>query len=252
MVVQGRSAFIFNGGVYGTRTHRWRLCRRPRGGTRYRAALDLIVSRINIKLTQIPLHVQAWLTWTGDTSIKFGKTGLNRLNTGVVLLIVLSLAACDTQDQQVQSSASAANEETAQSQSQEPAGARAPEPEEGSSASALKPPPQIMRATFPDSEGKTFFNEQVLPKLTANGCQICHMPGAGYVRPEISYDGLFPFLAIGQAADNNIIMFKIANQRSFTPDQPNHPGGKRCKTEDADPCKAIKAWWEVEFGSEPL
>ena len=148
---------------------------------------------------------------------------LNRLNTGVVLLIILSLAACDTQDQQVQSS-----------------------------ASAVKPPSQIMRATFPDSEGKTYFNEQVLPKLMANGCQICHMPGAGYVRPEISYDGLFPFLAIGQAADNNIIMLKIANQRSFAPDQPNHPGGKRCKTEDADPCKAIKAWWEVEFGSEPL
>ena len=126
--------------------------------------------------------------------------------------------------------------------------------ESGSSESAeteatqLGPPPIIVRATFPDSEGKTFFYEQVLPQLAVNGCPVCHMPGAGYVRPEISYDGLLPFLAIGQAADNNVVMFKIANQRSFSPDQPNHPGGKRCETEDAEPCKTMKAWWKVEFG----
>ena len=111
-------------------------------------------------------------------------------------------------------------------------------------------PPTIIRATFPDSAGKTYFNEQVLPRLAENGCVVCHMPGAGYVRPEISYDGLFPFLAMGQAADNNVLMFRIANQRSFAPGQPNHPGGKRCQTEDSDPCKTIKTWWELEFESD--
>lgn len=109
-------------------------------------------------------------------------------------------------------------------------------------------PPDIVRAKFPDSKGKTFFNEEVLPKLTADGCTTCHMPGFGYVNPEMSYDGLFPFLAIGQAADNNVVIFKIANQRSFAPDQPNHPGGQRCATENAEPCKTIKSWWEIEFG----
>ena len=122
--------------------------------------------------------------------------------------------------------------------------------DEGQSNSAASEPPNIVRATFPDSEGKTFFYEQVLPQLAVNGCPICHMPGAGYVRPEISYDGLFPFLAIGQAADNNVVMFKIANQRSFAADQPNHLGGKRCETEDAEPCKTVKTWWEVEFGND--
>ena len=115
------------------------------------------------------------------------------------------------------------------------------------SAPLLQAPPAIVRATFPDSAGKTYFNEEVLPRLAVNGCVVCHMPGAGYVRPEISYDGLFPYLAMGQAADNNVLMFKIANQRSFAPDQPNHPGGKRCETEDTDPCKTIQAWWKVEF-----
>ena len=107
-----------------------------------------------------------------------------------------------------------------------------------------------MLATFPDSPGKTYFNEQVLPRLAENGCVVCHMPGAGYVRPEISYDGLFPFLAMDQAADHNVLMFRIANQRSFTPGQPNHPGGERCRTEDSGPCKTIKAWWELEFESD--
>ena len=120
--------------------------------------------------------------------------------------------------------------------------------EDSESAPVLQGPPEIVRATFPDSAGKTYFNEQVLPKLAVNGCVFCHMPGAGYVRPEISYDGLFPFLAMGQAADNNVLMFKIADQRSFAPDQPNHPGGKRCKDENTDPCKTIQAWWKVEFG----
>ena len=120
--------------------------------------------------------------------------------------------------------------------------------EDSESAPVLQAPPEIVRATFPDSAGKTYFNEQVLPRLAENGCVFCHMPGAGYVRPEISYDGLFPFLAMGQAADNNVLMLKIANQRSFAPDQPNHPGGKRCESEDTDPCKTIQAWWKVEFG----
>ena len=116
--------------------------------------------------------------------------------------------------------------------------------------SPLDSPPEIVRATFPDSEGKTFFNQRVMPQLAVNGCQVCHMPGAGYVRPEISYDGLLPFLAIGQASDNNVVIFKIANQRSFAPNLPNHPGGNRCEDEDAEPCKSVKAWWEVEFGED--
>ena len=120
----------------------------------------------------------------------------------------------------------------------------------GANLTPLGLPPEIVRAKFPDSEGKKFFNQRVMPQLAVNGCQVCHMPGAGYVRPEISYDGLLPFLAIGQASDNNVVIFKIANQRSFAPNLPNHPGGKRCEDEDAEPCKSVKAWWEVEFGED--
>lgn len=166
--------------------------------------------------------------------------------SGIPIALVLMLSACDTQtgsQEKSETGISQTGESNIVAEAKPPAPVVEP-------ASSYEGPPEIVRATFPDSEGKTYFNEQVLPKLSANGCPVCHMPGAGYVRPEISYDGLFPFLAIGQAADNNIIMFKIANQRSFAPDQPNHPGGKRCENEDADPCKSIKTWWEVEFGDE--
>ena len=99
--------------------------------------------------------------------------------------------------------------------------------------------------------GKAFFDEQVLPKLFANGCALCHIPGRGYVRPEITYQELLPYLAMGQAADNNVLIYKMANQRSAASDPPTHTGGQRCASEDAEPCKTLKAWWVVEFGGRP-
>ena len=165
---------------------------------------------------------------------------------GIAIAIALVLSACSEQ----KNSQGQTGTTTPQSTQNNTITKDASETEMMDSTPSSEGPPTIVRATFPDSTGKTFFNGQVLPKLAENGCTVCHMPGAGYVRPEMSYDGLFPFLAIGQAADNNVLMFKIANQRSFAPDQPNHPGGKRCETEDSDPCKTIKAWWAVEFGSD--
>jgi hypothetical protein len=99
--------------------------------------------------------------------------------------------------------------------------------------------------------GKAFFEEQVLPKLFGNGCALCHTPGRGYVRPAVTYRDLLPYLAMGQAADNNVLIYKMANQRSFAPDRPAHIGGQRCASEDAEPCKTLKAWWDVEFGGRP-
>ncbi|MGE3420167.1 MAG: hypothetical protein AB7I42_29300 [Bradyrhizobium sp.] len=100
---------------------------------------------------------------------------------------------------------------------------------------------------FPDSPGKRFFASRVLPKLAANGCFSCHTPAPGDVHPAMQYEHLLPYLAMGQSATNNILMLKLANQRSFSPQQPEHVGGQRCATEDAEPCKSIQAWWQVEF-----
>ena len=41
----------------------------------------------------------------------------------------------------------------------------------------------------------------------------------------------------------------IANIRSINPQIPNHPGGQRCLTIEDEPCKTIRQWWEIEFGS---
>ena len=100
-------------------------------------------------------------------------------------------------------------------------------------------------------EGEAFFNTDVLPKLLANGCANCHIPGPGYVRPAMNYDDLLPYVAMGQARDNNVLIYKLANQRSFAPDRPAHIGGQRCESESAEPCASIMRWWEIEFGAAP-
>ena len=51
------------------------------------------------------------------------------------------------------------------------------------------------------------------------------------------------------SSENNIVIYKIANIRSINPQIPNHPGGQRCLTIEDEPCKAIRQWWEIEFGS---
>ena len=97
-------------------------------------------------------------------------------------------------------------------------------------------------------KGKTFFNNNVLPRLAENGCLKCH--ARGYVRPNvIVYEELIRRLAIGDSAENNAVIYKIANIRSISPDIPNHPGGQRCTNIDTEPCKSIRQWWEIEFGN---
>jgi hypothetical protein len=103
---------------------------------------------------------------------------------------------------------------------------------------------------FPDSRGKRFFTDQVLPKLAANGCFTCHTPAPGDVHPAMQYEHLLPYLAMGQSATNNILMLKLANPRSFSPQQPEHVGGQRCATGDTEPCKSIQAWWRIEFRND--
>jgi hypothetical protein len=95
--------------------------------------------------------------------------------------------------------------------------------------------------------GRKFFAEQVVPKLAANGCPMCH--AVGYVRPNvIVYDDLLPYLAMGDAPEKSALIRKIANLRAFSPARPTHPGGQRCADLVSDPCKTILRWWAVEFG----
>jgi hypothetical protein len=104
-------------------------------------------------------------------------------------------------------------------------------------------------------EGREFFLLSVLPKLgenmveTETSCVRCH--GVGYLRPNVNvYEELLRRLAIGDSAENNAVIYKVANLRSIARDRPNHPGGKRCETLDAEPCKTIREWWEIEFGQK--
>jgi hypothetical protein len=104
-------------------------------------------------------------------------------------------------------------------------------------------------------EGRLFFQLNVLPKLGENmgdaetSCLSCH--GIGYLRPNLNiYEELLRRLAIGDSAENNAVIYKIANLRSIAPDRPNHPGGLRCESIDAEPCKIIRQWWRIEFGDE--
>lgn len=98
-------------------------------------------------------------------------------------------------------------------------------------------------------KGKAFFLSDVLPRMAENGCFKCH--ARGYVRPNVTvYEELIRRLAIGDSAENNAVIYKIANIRSVSPEIPNHPGGQRCANIDAEPCKSIRQWWEIEFGKK--
>ena len=96
------------------------------------------------------------------------------------------------------------------------------------------------------TQGEIFYLNNVLPKLAENGCLKCH--ARGYMEPSMSYESMLRRLAIGDSAENNIVIYKIANVRSFSPQIPNHPGGQRCATIDVEPCISIRQWWQVEFG----
>lgn len=101
------------------------------------------------------------------------------------------------------------------------------------------------------SEGRKFFESEVLPRLTENGCPLCH--AVYYVRPRVmEYEELMPYLAMGAAPEKTALIRKLANLRAFLPERPTHPGGQRCSTLDAEPCKTIMRWWRVEFGSSPV
>jgi hypothetical protein len=107
-------------------------------------------------------------------------------------------------------------------------------------------------AAKPDREGrpgKAFFETSVVPKLAENGCPMCH--AVGYVRPNvIVYADLLPYLAMGDAPEKTPVIRKIANLRAIRPDLPTHPGGQRCETTQAEPCRTIIEWWRIEFGDD--
>jgi hypothetical protein len=111
----------------------------------------------------------------------------------------------------------------------------------------------LSSAAQTQEEGRLFFQVNVLPKLGENmgeaetSCLSCH--GVGYLRPNLNvYEELLRRLAIGDSAENNAVIYKIANLRSIAPERPNHPGGLRCESIDTEPCKTIRQWWEIEFG----
>jgi hypothetical protein len=101
-------------------------------------------------------------------------------------------------------------------------------------------------AVFASEAGEKFFNEKVLPRMAENGCPACH--NVGYVRPRMTYEDALPFLAIGDSAEQSVLLYKIANLRSIAPDRPTHMGGQRCASLTAEPCKTIAEWWAIEFG----
>ena len=102
-----------------------------------------------------------------------------------------------------------------------------------------------------EEHGEAFFNAEVVPRLAENGCVMCHSPGQGYVRPAIEYRELLTYLAMGQSSENNVLVFRLANLRSLMPGRPAHFGGQRCASLEAEPCRTLMRWWEVEFGEEP-
>lgn len=99
--------------------------------------------------------------------------------------------------------------------------------------------------------GKAFFQTSVVPKLVENGCPMCH--AVGYVQPNVMfYEQLLPYLAMGDAPEKTAVIRKIANLRAIRPELPTHPGGPRCLTIEAEPCKTIIEWWRIEFGTEAV
>ena len=99
----------------------------------------------------------------------------------------------------------------------------------------------------PTPTGRDFFYTTVVPKLAENGCPSCH--AVGFMHPNVVvYEELLRRLAIGDSALNNAVIYKIANIRSIAADRPEHPGGQRCATIDAEPCLSIRRWWALEFG----
>ena len=106
----------------------------------------------------------------------------------------------------------------------------------------------VLNADDSRTEGREFFRAEVLPRLAENGCPACHVPH--FVRPRVmEYEELLPYLAMGANPAETAIIRKIANLRAIAPDRPTHVGGKRCEALDAEPCRTIIEWWEIEFGS---
>ena len=100
--------------------------------------------------------------------------------------------------------------------------------------------------------GEEFFQGEVMGQLAQNGCFMCHSPAPGYVKPAMEYRDLLSFLAMGQAANNNVLISKLANLRNPGPGRPAHIGGQRCTSIEAEPCKTLMRWWEIEFGAREL
>lgn len=97
--------------------------------------------------------------------------------------------------------------------------------------------------------GERFFDERVLPAIAENGCPVCH--AQNYVRPRVlEYRELLPYLGMGTSETGNVLIYKMANLRSISPDRPAHPGGKRCATIDSEPCLTFREWWRIEFGNQ--
>jgi hypothetical protein len=94
-----------------------------------------------------------------------------------------------------------------------------------------------------------FFNQKVVPALAKNGCQTCH--AQNYVQPRVfEYRELTPYLGMGSSATDNVLISKMANLRSIGPGSPSHPGGKRCTSIKAEPCRTLEQWWRVEFAAD--
>lgn len=99
----------------------------------------------------------------------------------------------------------------------------------------------------PAPAGKAWFAGHVLPRLVENGCHACH--ATGHVVPNVLvYEQLLPYLGMGWTRDDNVLIYKMANLRSISPERDTHVGGQRCASPEAEPCATFRVWWDREFG----
>ncbi|MFK8399947.1 hypothetical protein M2D07_015685 [Pseudomonas sp. BGr12] len=93
---------------------------------------------------------------------------------------------------------------------------------------------------------EAYFNANVVPQLAQHTCATCHV--GQYIRPRVfEYRELLPYLAMGTARDNNVLIAKMTNARHLLPDVASHPGGQKCSSKDVEPCATFMKWWDEEF-----
>ena len=97
----------------------------------------------------------------------------------------------------------------------------------------------------PVSRGEDFYYRSVMPRFETSDCRMCH--DFGHIFPSMRYQDMRQYLAMGTSRSNNVLIYKLANERGTTAHGPVHIGGQFCSSPDSEPCRTLKSWWDVEF-----